>query len=121
MGGRSALHVGINLIDLFAYIGAFTPAPGVLPGPRGEGLFTKETLTLPREYSGNRGNRRNTNNTLIMITKGSTDGVVGNNPTDYSNALKENNIEHLYTITEGGHDFNVWKVDLYNFARRIFQ
>ena len=121
MGGRSALHVGINFIDLFAYIGAFTPAPGVLPGPRGEGLFTKETLTLPREYSGNKENRRNTINTLIMITKGSTDGVVGNNPTDYSNALKENEIEHIYTITEGGHDFNVWKVDLYNFAKRIFQ
>ena len=112
MGGRSALHVGINFIDNFGYIGAFTPAPGVLPGPRGEGLFTRETLTLPREY------RRNT---MIMITKGGTDGVVGNNPSDYSAALKENGIEHIYTVTDGGHDFNVWKNNLYNFTRRIFQ
>ena len=121
MGGRSALHVGINLIDLFAYIGAFTPAVGVLPYTREAGLFTKETLTLPREYSGNRENRRNTINTLIIITKGSTDGVVGNNPAEYSNVLKENEIEHIYTVTDGGHDFNVWKNNLYNFARRIFR
>jgi enterochelin esterase-like enzyme len=112
MGGRSALQVGIHLSDYFAFIGAFTPAPGVLPSSRGDGLFTKETFTLPKEY------RRNT---LIMITKGSTDGVVRDNPPDYSTALKENEIEHLYTVTEGGHDFGVWKHNLYNFVRRIFR
>jgi enterochelin esterase-like enzyme len=112
MGGRSALHVGINLIDRFAYIGAFTPAIGVLPYPREQGLFTKETLTIPKEY------RRNT---LILIAKGSTDGVVGGNPLEYSTTLKENEVEHIYYVAEGGHDFGVWKHNLYNFVRRIFR
>ena len=111
MGGRSALHVGINLIDDFAYIGAFTPAIGVLPYPVEEGLFTQETLTLPEKYK---------KKTLIMIVKGTEDGVVGNCPTEYSNALTENGVEHIYYETVGGHDFNVWKNSLYNFVRRIF-
>ncbi|MCD8164895.1 MAG: hypothetical protein LUE93_01415 [Bacteroides sp.] len=50
MRGRSALHVGINLIDEFAWIGALTPAVGLLPYPTEEGLFTPETLTLPDKY-----------------------------------------------------------------------
>ena len=112
MGGRSALHVGINLIGDFAYIGAFTPAVGILPYPIENGLFTKETLTLPDKYKGK---------TMIMIVKGSDDGVVGEWPEEYSKALKENQIEHIYYVTDGGHDFNVWKNSLYNFGRRIFQ
>ena len=120
MGGRSALHVGLRLADAFGYIGAFTPAPGVLASPRGGGLFTQETFTLPSEYRTRRQGNTSLNNTLIMITKGSTDGVVRDNPENYSAGLTANGIEHIYTVTEGGHDFGVWKQDLYNFVRRIF-
>jgi len=112
MGGRSALHVGINLIDKFSYIGAFTPAVGILPYHTEEGLFTETTLTIPDEYK---------ENTLTMIVKGDNDGVVGQWPEAYSNALTKNNVPHIYYVTKGGHDFDVWKNSLYNFARRIFQ
>lgn len=112
MGGRSALHVGINLIDKFAYIGAFTPAIGVLPYPTEDGLFTQATLTLPDKYK---------DNTLIMIVKGDNDGVVGDCPEEYSNTLTKNGVPHIYYVTPGGHDFDVWKNSLYNFTRRIFQ
>lgn len=112
MGGRSALHVGINLIDDFAYIGAFAPATGVLPYNMEDGLFTEETLTIPEEY-------RNT--TLIMITRGEDDAVVSDRPREYSEVLSGNGINHIFYITEGGHDYTVWKNSLYNFARRIFQ
>lgn len=112
MGGRSALHVGINLIDKFSYIGAFTPAIGILPYQIEEGLFTEETLTIPDKYKGN---------TLIMIVKGDNDGVVGSCPEEYSNTLTKNGVPHIYYVTRGGHDFDVWKNSLYNFSRRIFQ
>lgn len=112
MGGRSALHVGIKLIDEFAYIGALTPAVGVLPYNVEKGLFTKESLTLPDKYK---------KSTLIMIVKGEQDGVVGDWPKSYSDALKNNDVEHIYYAIEGGHDFGVWKNGLYNFARRLFQ
>jgi len=112
MGGRSALHVGINLIDKFSYIGAFTPAVGILPYHMENGLFTEATLTIPDKYK---------ENTLIMIVKGDNDGVVGNWPEEYNNALTKNNVPHIYYVTNGGHDFDVWKNSLYNFTRRIFQ
>lgn len=112
MGGRSALHVGVNLINDFAYIGALTPAVGILPYNMEKGLFTKETLTLPSKYK---------STTLIMIVKGSDDGVVNEWPETYSNTLNNNGVKHIYYITPGGHDFNVWKNGLYNFTRRIFQ
>lgn len=112
MGGRSAIHVGINLISSFGYIGAFTPAVGVLPYDREGGLFTGETLTLPDMYK---------NNTMMMIVKGNEDGVVGDWPIIYSYVLRGNGVNHIYYSMPGGHDFTVWKNGLYNFARRIFK
>lgn len=112
MGGRAALHIGISLIDEFSYIGAFTPAIGVLPYHVEDGLFTQDTFTIPDEYK---------KNTLIMIVKGNNDGVVGKCPEEYSSVLTKNGVPHIYYITDGGHDFNVWKNGLYNFGRRIFQ
>lgn len=111
MGGRAALHVGIEMIDQFAYIGALTPAVGVLPYDMEDGLFTKETLTLPAKYK---------KSTLVMIVKGSNDGVVHEWPDVYSTTLNSNGVEHIYYVAEGGHDFDVWKNGLYNFARRLF-
>lgn len=112
MGGRSALHVGIKLIDKFSYIGAFTPAIGILPYQIEEGLFTPATFTLPDKYK---------KSTLILIVKGDNDSVVHNCPEEYSNTLTKNGVPHIYYVTNGGHDFEVWKNSLYNFTRRIFQ
>lgn len=117
MGGREAINVGIKLIDDFAYMGAFEPAYGVLPYERenglGEdGLFTKETLTIPEQYRPI---------SMFMIVKGKNDGVVNECPKEFSDALKANGVNHFYYVWPGGHDFSVWKNGLYNFARRIFQ
>ena len=35
--------------------------------------------------------------------------------------LKEKNVPHLWHLDSGGHDFTVWRNDLYHFAQRIFQ
>jgi enterochelin esterase-like enzyme len=111
MGGRSALHVGLNRADYFAYIGAFTPAVGLLPYNMEAGLFDAKSMTLPENFK---------KNTYITITRGTTDRVVGDWPLQYSDVLKANAIVHDYFIVEGGHDFTVWKSDLYNFVRKIF-
>lgn len=111
MGGREALYIGLSMPETFGYIGAFEPAPGVLPYASEAGLFTEETLKLPDEYN---------NRTFIMIVKGNQDGTVGDNPLNYHNALTKNGTVHTYYTMDGGHDFTVWKNGLYNFARRIF-
>lgn len=111
MGGRSALHVGLNRPDYFAFIGAFTPAVGLLPYNMEAGLFDAKSMTLPENLK---------KNTYIMISRGTTDRVVADWPLQYSDVLKANAIAHDYYIVEGGHDFKVWKSDLYNFVRKIF-
>lgn len=111
MGGRESLYIGITMADTFGYIGAFSPAPGVLPYSSEGGLFTKENFKLPDEYNGK---------TLLMICNGDNDTTVYDNPEQYDAALTENGTEHIYYQTSGGHDFKVWKHGLYNFSKRIF-
>ncbi len=111
MGGRETLYIGLSMPETFGYIGAFEPAVGVLPYDKEKGLFTEDTLKLPDDYN---------NKTFLMIVKGTTDNVVGSAPLDYHNALTKNGTTHTYYVSEGGHDFKVWKNGLYNFVRRIF-
>ena len=112
MGGRNTLYCGFNMLDYFSYIGAFEPAPGVLPYNAEDGLFTEESFTIPNEYQ---------QNTLIMIQQGEFDNVVNDYPTIYHNALVKNNVRHMFNIVSYGHDWKAWREGLYNFARRIFQ
>lgn len=114
MGGRETLYIGLNMADSFGYIGAFTPAPGLLPytnfGVSEDGLFTKETMTLP-EGSDN----------FVMINAGADDGIVSIWPQTYHETLEANGVDNIFYVTDGGHDFTVWKNGLYNFSKNIFR
>lgn len=113
MGGRTALYIGFSMPETFGYIGAFEPAPGVLPYDVEDGLFNpKSTFKLSDEYN---------NNTYVLICKGTNDTVVNNYPLDYHNTLTENGTTHSYYETAGGHEPKVWSHGLYNFAKRIFK
>lgn len=113
MGGRTSLYIGFSMQETFGYIGAFEPAPGVLPYDVEDGLFNpKSTFKLSDEYN---------NNTYVLICKGTNDTTVGNYPLEYHNTLTENGTTHSYYETAGGHEAKVWSHGLYNFARRIFK
>lgn len=115
MGGRESLYIGFTLPQTFGYIGAFCPAPGILPytmnGVTEQGLFSTKTFKLSDLYN---------HKTKVMIVAGESDHVVGTNPYDYHMALTNNKTEHIYYTTDGGHDFNVWKNGLYHFTRTLF-
>jgi enterochelin esterase-like enzyme len=115
MGGRESLYIGFTLPEKFGYIGAFSPAYGILPytnfGITEEGLFTEETFKLPEKYS---------NNTYVMIVTGKSDTLVKNEPFRYHQALEDNGVEHVYYERAGGHDFTVWRPALDNFVKNIF-
>ena len=111
MGGREALHLGIKLCDQFGYIGAFEPAPGLLPYPAEESLFNESTLTLPDEYK---------KTTYVFVTKGDRDGVVSEWPKRYAETLEKNGVDPHFVELRGGHDFKVWKESLYRFVKAIF-
>lgn len=112
MGGRTSLYCGFYMLDYFSYIGAFEPAPGILPYNAEDGLFTEDTFKIPEEYQ---------DTTLIMIQQGDNDNVVSDNPTKYHKALEKNGVRHMFNNVPYGHDWNAWREGLYNFARRVFQ
>lgn len=115
MGGRTALHIGLTMQETFGYTGGFCPAPGIfaysMNGVKENGLFTQETFRLNDEYA---------DNTLVMIVAGKSDGIVGNTPATYHDALEANGTKHIWYKKSGGHDFNVMNNALYNFAKLIF-
>ncbi len=114
MGGRETLYIGFSMPETFGYIGAFCPAPGLLAysnfGVSEDGLFTKETFTLPAG-----------NDNFVMIVKGASDNIVSIWPEVYHKTLDENGVKNTFYITEGGHDFGVWKHGLYHFVKSIFR
>ena len=113
MGGRETLFIGLSMPETFGYLGAFTPAPGLLAysnyGVSEDGLFTTETMTLPEGTD-----------KFIMINAGDSDQIVSIWPETYHKTLSANGVENIFYVTEGGHDFVVWKNGLYNFAKNIF-
>lgn len=110
MGGREALYIGLTMPETFSYVGAFCPAPGVLPYNVEGGLFQTEDFKADEAYD-----------TYILINAGKNDGVVSSWPQTYSDTLTANGTAHTFYVTDGGHDFRVWKHGLYNFARNIFK
>lgn len=115
LGGRESIYIGRTLYDRFAYIGSFSPGPGVVAYKMGNltenGLFTAEELAFPKGYEPK----------VFMITEGSSDSVVGNVPHIYHQLLEEAGVEHIFYTIEGGHDYTVWKRSLYGFIIEIFK
>ncbi len=110
MGGRESLYIGLTMPETFGYVGAFCPAPGVLPYNVEKGLFQTADFKAAEGLD-----------TYILINAGQTDGVVGDWPQTYADTLAANGTEHTFYVTRGGHDFTVWKHGLYNFCRNIFK
>lgn len=103
MGGGQTLNFGLGNIDKFAWVGGFSSAPNtkepqqLLPDP-----------TKAKELK------------LLWISCGDQDRLMlfSKRTSDY---LTQNNIPHIFYVEPGGHDFKVWKNDLYLFSQLLFK
>ncbi|MEH6679224.1 MAG: alpha/beta hydrolase-fold protein [Sediminicola sp.] len=104
MGGGQSLNFGLGNLDTFAWVGGFSSAPNtkmpeeLLPDP----LRARESLKL------------------LWISCGDEDGLIGfsKRSSDY---LREKEVPHIFYVEPGGHDFEVWKNDLYMFSQLLFK
>ncbi|MNI10301.1 Endo-1,4-beta-xylanase Z precursor [compost metagenome] len=103
MGGGQSLNIGLNNLDRFAWIGAFSPAPNtklpelLVPEPQ----KTAELLSL------------------LWLSCGDLDSL--KHVSDRTHAyLAQHAVPHIWAEENGGHDWPVWKNGLYQFSRRIF-
>lgn len=103
MGGGQSLNMGLNHPECFAWIGAFSAAPN-----------TREPEQLV-PYPDSTAKLR-----LLWLSCGMDDEL--KHVSDRTHAyLTQADIPHLWYEESGGHDWPVWKNDLYHFSQLIFQ
>lgn len=114
MGGRESLFIGLTRSDLFGYVGAACPAPGLTPGV--------DLSMHPGQLQENELKPAYDMPYLLMITGGGNDGTVGNQPSLYHNILNGNGVEHIWhEVSDGGHDASSVQPHFYNYLRFIFK
>ncbi|MBQ8798461.1 MAG: esterase family protein [Lachnospiraceae bacterium] len=115
MGGRESLCIGFSRPDLFGYVGAIAPAPGLTPGKDmfldHIGTFKEEELVFENESP-----------EILMICSGDKDNVVGKFPLSYHNILNTNGVNHIWWEIPGSdHGDPAISSGLYNFCKSIFK
>lgn len=105
MGGGQALNFGLGNLDSFAWVGGFSSAPNTKP--------PAELLRDPEEAVKKL--------RLLYVSCGDRDGLFRVTQGVHA-MLDEKQVPHRYNVIPGGgHDFQVWRSDLYHFARLVFR
>jgi enterochelin esterase-like enzyme len=104
MGGGQSLNFGLTNLDKFAWVGGFSSAPNT---------------RRPEELVPNPQEARNKLK-LLWISCGDADGLMSfsKRTHDY---LYQKKVPHIFYVEPGGHDFKVWKNDLYMFSQFLFK
>ena len=114
MGGRETLFIGLSRPDLFGYIGAIAPAPGLVPGKDNFMTHVGQMQEADVKYE-----EDDILPEFLMICCGTKDGVVGKFPESYHKIMTTNGMEHLwYEVPDADHDCNAIKSGIYNFLIR---
>lgn len=112
MGGRESLYIGFSHPELFGYIGAFSPASGVIAESAWGALpALMEDFTINAQYG---------QFPMLLLNIGINDEICKTATELYDAVLTQKSIQHIFYETEGGHDGGVWQHGLYHFAKRLF-
>ncbi len=111
MGGRESLYIACSHPELFAYVGAVCPAPGLVGSNGMPGLLTEEELSFG-DYPP----------TVLMISSSKIDGTVGSSPDMYRKIFRDHGQEFIsHEMPSTGHDHTSVKPHLYNFFLTLFK
>jgi enterochelin esterase family protein len=105
MGGGESLSIGLNDLDRFAWIGAFSS------GIRDSG-YDVQYPSLDQ--------KANDRLRLLWIACGEQDGLLAPNQ-KFCDWLKTRGIKYTWVATPGQHSFRVWRRNLAQFAALLFQ
>jgi enterochelin esterase family protein len=108
MGGSQAVSIGLNHLEQFAYIGAFSPAI--------------EITDTANDYHGRLANAALVNQQLrlLWIGIGSDDFLLEPVKKSHEN-LEKAGVKHVWVESSGAHVWTVWRKYLADFAPRLFQ
>lgn len=106
MGGRESLFIGFSRPDLFGYVGAMCPAPG---------LNTDQIPAEDLKFNGARPY-------LLFVSAGSNDTLIYSTPAGYHDTMNKNNVNHIWHyVTGGDHGGKTIRPHMYNYVRSIFK
>ncbi len=105
MGGTESLVTGLNHLDRFAWIGAFSSG----------GLNTNYAAQFPALNP-----KANDQLRLLWIACGREDRLLENN-VQFCEWLKSRKVGYTWVETAGTHSFRVWRRNLAEFASLLFQ
>jgi enterochelin esterase family protein len=106
MGGGQSLTIGLNHLDLFAWVGGFSSF-----------LRNPET-TIAKTLADAKGTNEKLK--LLWIACGKDDRLI-EQAQQMSALLKERDIRHEFLATEGNHSWPVWRRYLADFAPLLFR
>jgi enterochelin esterase-like enzyme len=104
MGGGQSLNFGLKNLDTFAWVGAFSSAPNTKPA----GDLVKDPADAAKKLR------------LLWVSCGDKDNLLKVSKT-FHDALEQMKVPHVWHIDAGGHDWTVWKTDLYHLAPQLFR
>ena len=111
MGGGQSLHIGLKHVSEFAWIGGFSSA-----APQGE----SQTLDQKFESLVSDVDQTNSAIKLLWIGCGKDDFLLKRNE-HFVSWLKNRKVQHNYRLTDGGHDWMVWRKYLAEFLKLSFR
>lgn len=114
MGGRESLFIGFKHPELFDYIGAVDPAPGIVPipeSPAHPGQMPAEELKFG-EYVPK----------IVYFGSSADHSEINDSPMNYHAILTKNGVEHYWHhMPNHVHNEMIVKPHLYNFFRMLFR
>jgi enterochelin esterase family protein len=107
MGGGQSLRIGLGHLDLFSAVGSFS---GAVPGD-----FETRFAPLLKDAKGT-----NQRLKLLWIGCGRQDSLFGRSK-GLADSLEKNGVRHVFSATEGVHNYTVWRKYLADFAVRLWK
>jgi enterochelin esterase-like enzyme len=104
MGGGQSLNFGLGHLETFAWVGGFSSAPNTKPA----GGLLKDPADAAKKLK------------LLWVSCGDRDNLMRISKA-FHEVLEEKKVPHVWQVDSGGHDFTVWKTDLYHFAPLLFR
>jgi enterochelin esterase family protein len=104
MGGGQSLNFGLRNLDRFAWVGGFSSAPNTSSATE---LVTDSNAVAAQLK-------------LLWISCGDRDNLLRISR-EFHESLEEMKVPHVWKVYSGGHDFDVWRNNLYDFAQKLFR
>jgi len=108
MGGGQAINLAFSRPDMFRYVVLMSPAAGAGAAQIYPGIFN-ETWRVNAQFK------------LLWLGVGKDDALTGPGDHAFADALRAADITHTFAVTDGRHEWTVWRHHLHDVAPLLFK